>query len=211
MIEPCRVRSQGILKIALLAMMFLAPAFLRAQDTSTYVLRENFKREIIIEGKRYRVYNNWVTFGAGAGYHSENPRTQFVLGMNFQFHIKKYYFNFGGLMSGDEFGVWNNYGAHMGFVPFRKENEQRNMAAMIGVNYTLGYDYVYAGHYSSQRWDRVGLYAEFQYTMKLQYAVGIGPTFFVDWNPKRVLAGIRLEGYLSGAYRGYAKGYGPPK
>jgi len=182
---------------------------LSAQDTNQYVIKENFKREIVIGDKRYRVYNNWVTFGAGPSYHSANPKTQFALGMDFHFHIRKPYFFFGGMVSGDEFGVWNNYSGHMGYVPWRRENEQRNMAAMIAVSYTQGYTFLYAGHYSSNRWDRVGIYAAFQYTMKVQYAVGLGPTFFVDWNEKRTLIGVRLDGYLSGAYRGYIRGAGP--
>jgi|GEM_PF-588972 len=196
---------------AILCFALLLPLIGIAQDTSKFVVKENFKREIVIGNKRYRVYNNWVTFGAGGTYHSENPRTQFALGMNYQFRINKYYFNLGGIMSGDEFGVWNNYGGHVGFVPFRRENEKRNMAAMVCVAYTLGYDFRYAGHYDPYRWDRLGLYAEFQYTMKLQYAVGIGPTFFIDINQKRSLIGVRLDGYLSGAYRGYVKGKAPVK
>lgn len=182
---------------------------LRAQDTSKFVVQENFKREIVVGDKRYRVYNNWVSFGAGPGYHSANPRTQFALGINFNFHIKKYYFNLGGVMSGDQFGVWNNYTGHAGYIAWRKETEHKNMAAMAGVSYTQGYDFLYAGYFSSNRWDRLGFYAEFQYTMKVQYAVGIGPTFFVDINEKRTLIGIRLDGYLSGAYRGYVRGAGP--
>jgi hypothetical protein len=193
---------------ALLMLLFGAPV-LRAQDTSKFVVKENFKREIVIGDKRYRVYNNWVCFGIGPAYHSENPRTQFALGLDFQFHIKKAYFNFGGLLSGDEFGVWNNYTGHVGYVAWRKETEGKNMAALAGVSYTQGYTFLYAGHYESNRWDRVGLYAEFQYTMKVQYAVGLGPTFFIDWNQKRTMIGVRLDGYLSGAYRGYVKGKGP--
>ncbi len=204
------MKLRSILILALLLLLFAAPA-LRAQDTSQYVIKENFKREIVIEGKRYRVYNNWVCFGAGPVFHSENPRTQFGLGLDFQFHIKKIYFNVGGALSGDYFGVWNNYTGHIGYVPWRKETDKRNMAVMFGPSYTQGYTYVFAGHYDSNRWDRIGLHAEFQYTMKLQYAVGVGPTFFVDWNQKRTLIGVRFDGYLSGAYRGYAKGAGPKK
>ena len=202
--------SRFLLQLVLIvSCLSFSPLRLKAQDTNQFVVKENFKREIVIGDKRYRVYNNWVQFGAGPGYHSANPRTQFVLGLNFNFHIKQYYFNLGGLLSGDEFGVWNNYTGHAGFIPWRRENENRNMAATVGVSYTQGYDFLFAGHYLSDRWDRVGLYAEFQYTMKVQYSVGVGPTFFVDWNEKRTLVGVRLDGYLSGAYRGYVRGAGP--
>lgn len=196
-------------RLAVLAAFFF-PMFLAAQDTAKFVIQENYKREIVIDNKRYRVYNNWVTFGGGGTWHSENPRTQLNVGMNYFFHIKKHYFGFGGLVSGDEFGLWNNFSGHAGYVPWRKETDRKNMAAFAGLSYTLGYDFIYAGTYSSNRWDRVGFYAEFQYTMKLQYAVGIGPTFFVDVNQKRTLVGIRIDGYLSGAYRGYVKGKQPP-
>ena len=211
MIAILRLRLHHFGIMTVLVMLCCLSSSVHAQDTATTVLvkKENFKREIVIGDKRYRVYNNWVSFGAGGAYHSANPRTQFALGLNFQFHINKYYFNMGGLMSGDEFGVWNNYGAHMGYVPFRRENEKRNLAAVVAVAYTFGYDFRYAGYYDPYRWDRLGLYVEFQYTMKLQYAVGIGAAFFVDVNDKRTLAGIRLDGFLSNAYRGYIKGSGP--
>jgi len=202
------MKLRSVCILALLLLLLAAPV-LHAQDTSQFVVKENFKREIVVGDKRYRVYNNWVCFGAGPAYHSENPRTQFGIGIDFQFHIKKNYFNMGGVLSGDYFGVWNNYTAHIGYVPWRKETEHKNIAAMAGLSYTQGYTYLYAGHYESQRWDRVGLHAEFQYTMKVQYAVGIGPTFFVDWNQKRTIVGVRLDGYLSGAYRGYVKGRAP--
>jgi hypothetical protein len=202
------MKPRSIIVLALLLILVVGSG-LRAQDTSKFVMKENFKREIVVGDKRYRVYNNWVSFGVGPAYHSENPRTQFALGLDFQFHIKKLYFNLGGMLSGDEFGVWNNYTGHIGYVPWRKETEKKNMAAFAGVSYTQGYTYVAPGFFDSNRWDRVGLYAEFQYTMKLQYAVGIGPTFFVDWNQKRTIIGVRLDGYLSGAYRGYVKGKGP--
>lgn len=204
----CRFPLKTVTIFAFTALVFL-PRIVHAQDTSIFVMKENFKREIVVGDKRYRVYNNWVSFGVGPGYHSENPRTQFVLGFNFNFHIKKYYFNLGGIMSGDEFGVWNNYTGHAGFIPWRRETEHNNMAVMGGVSYTQGYDFLYAGYYSSNRWDRLGVYAEFQYTKKMQYSVGAGPTFFIDWNEKRMLIGIRLDGYLSGAYRGYVRGAGP--
>lgn len=194
---------------SIVLLVLIALPALRAQDTSLYVVKENFKREIVVGDKRYRVYNNWVCFGAGPAYHSENPRTQLAVGADFQFHIKKAYFNLGATFSGDEFGIWNNYSGRIGYVPWRRETESSNMAAMAAVTYTQGYSFVYAGHYASDRWDRVGLHAEFQYTMKVQYAVGVGPTFFVDWNQKRTMVGVRIDGYLSGAYRGYVKGKGP--
>lgn len=199
---------RGIFVIALLLGLLSLPV-LRAQDTSKFMIQENFKREIVIGDKRYRVYNNWVCFGAGPAYHSENPRTQLAVGLDFQFHIKKPYFNIGIEVSGDDFGVWNNYSGHIGYVAWRKETERRNMAAVAMLTYTQGYTYIYAGHFESNRWDRAGVRVAFQYTMKLQYAVGVGPTFFVDWNEKRTMVGVRLDGYLSGAYRGYVRGAGP--
>jgi hypothetical protein len=199
---------RAVVLFAFLLLLIAAPA-LRAQDTTKYVIKENFKREIVVGDKRYRVYNNWVCFGIGPAYHSENPRTQFSLGLDFQFHIKKAYFNVGGAVSGDEFGLWNNFSGHIGYVPWRKETDKKNMAVLVGPSYSQGYTFIYAGHYDSKRWNRVGVHAEFQYTMKLQYAVGVGPTFFIDVNDKRTLVGLRLDGYLSGAYRGYVKGKGP--
>ena len=45
----------------------------------------------------------------------------------------------------------------------------------------------------------------------MEYTSGFGGAVFFDLNRKNLIAGLRLDGYLSGAYRGYVRGKEPPK
>jgi hypothetical protein len=42
------------------------------KDTTVY----NKKKEIAFDGKRYRVYNNWLSVGAGANYNTRWPKDE---------------------------------------------------------------------------------------------------------------------------------------
>ena len=59
------------------------PAF--AQKDSTF----NPKAEVAYDGKRYRVYNNWLSVGGGAGYNSRWPKDEKNAAVDFSFHVKK--------------------------------------------------------------------------------------------------------------------------
>jgi hypothetical protein len=190
----------------------LLPRVLGAQDTARYKVQENFKREIVIGDKRYRVYNNWVSGGAGPAWHSANPRTQLVIGVNYNFHIHQYYFRLGGMIGGDNFAVRNNYQVHAAWIPYRKETEKYNLALMGGISYSTGYRFIYAGHYDViNPYKEVGGYAEAQWIKKIYYDVGIGGAFFVNVNQYFSVIGVRFDAYFSGAYRGYVRGKEPPK
>jgi hypothetical protein len=189
------------------------PKFSFAQDTAHTVMQENFKREIVINNKRFRVYNNWTSIGVGPAYHSSNPRTQLVLGFNFNFHIHQHYFRLGGMISGDlqdRFSVKNNYQAHAAWIPLRKDNEKYHLALMGGISYATGYKYLYGGLYDNIHPYHVwGGYAEAQLIKKIYYDVGVGGAFFVNVNSANTMIGIRLDFYLSGAYKGYVRGKEP--
>ncbi len=184
------------------------------QDTSRTVTRTNYKQEIVINHQRFRIWNNWTSGGFGLAYHSKNPRTQVVLNFNYNFHIHQYYFRFGGLISGDlqdGFSVRNNYQAHIGYVPYRVDNQIYHAALIGGISYSTGYRYLYGGNYDNiNPYKAWGVYLEAQYIRKISYGVGGGLAFFVNVDSANTLAGICLDVYLSSAYKGYAKGYNPP-
>ncbi|MCA6363017.1 MAG: hypothetical protein IM638_08255 [Bacteroidetes bacterium] len=172
----------------------------------------NPKKEVVFENKRFRVYNNWISGGAGPAWHSDNPRTQLALGLNFNFHIKQYYFRFGGMFSGDRFGTWNNYNVHAGYIFKRHENEKRNIAYLAGISYNTGYRFIYAGHYDGENpYQKAGLYLEYQYILKLNYDFGVGAALFADINDLNQIVGLRVDVFFSGAYRGYVRGKEPVK
>ncbi len=190
------------------------PKISLGQDTAKFVVQENFKREIVINHIRYRVYNNWSSGGFGLAWHSANPRAQILLGFNYNFHIHQHYFRIGGMISGDlqeRFSIRNNYQAHAAWIPMRIDNVKYHLALMGGLSYATGYKYLFGGQYDVIHPYHVwGGYAEVQYVRKLTYGTGGGGAFFVNVNPANTMIGIRLDLYLSSAYKGYEKGYNPP-
>jgi hypothetical protein len=204
-----------LLRTLLLFLFFVlcCPEISLGQDTATYKLQENFKREIIINNKRFRVYNNWFSGGVGPGWNTAYPRLQFVIGINYNFHVRRHYFRVGGMMTGDNFGLWNNYQVHAGWIPYRKETEKYNLAMLGGISYTTGYNYIGPPlmYDNNHPYATVGGYAELQYIRKIYYDVGYGGAFFVNANDKGVIFGIRADFYLSGAFKGYVKGHEPPR
>jgi hypothetical protein len=190
-------------RIVVMLMMCYLPVQVWAQRDTIPI---DLKKEIVINNKRFRVYNNWISGGAGPAYHSANPRTQLAVGVNYNFHIKQYYFRLGGQISGDDFGLWNNYQLHGGWIPYRKETENFNLALMGGLSYSTGYEFLYAGVYETTPYNEVGGIIEIQYIRKWKYDVGFGPAFFAEINGRQSIVGVRLDMYFSGAYRGESKG-----
>ena len=88
--------------------MLFGGACFAQTDTAKF----NPKQEIVYDGKRYRVYNSWLSVGAGAGYNTKWPKDEKNLGADFSFHIKQYYFRAGAFMSGSDFTASNNYSFH---------------------------------------------------------------------------------------------------
>lgn len=170
----------------------------------------NPKQEIIYDNKRYRVYNNWVSVGGGAGYNTKWPKDERNASADFSFHIQQHYFRIGAFMSGRDFTASNNYNFHAG-IGLRKEREKYNLSAFTGpstsnfrrplsdsVRYNLNTVY-----------NELGLYTCVEAVYKLKYDVGVGGQIFCDFNKVQMVYGVRLILYFSGAYRGIKYGYNP--
>lgn len=199
----------NLFSVFLILMIFFSKNIF-GQDTAQFKLKKNFKQEIIIKDQRYRIYNNWYSAGGGIAANTANPYVQTVIAINMNFHIHQHYFRLGGMMSGDNFGLWNNYQLHAGYIPYRKETEKYNLAMIGAISYSTGYKYLYPGVYDNMHpYAEAGAYAEIQWIRKIQYSVGIGGAFFVNVNAKNTIIGIRADIYLSDSYKGYVKGKGP--
>jgi len=195
-----------------LFVILLLPEISSAQDTIPSKPQIDFKKEIIINYKRFRVWNDWVSGGAGVGYNTSVPLMQTVVAANFNFHIRQNYFRIGGMFSGDAFGLWNNYMiGQFCWIPVREETVKYNFALMGGISFSNNYKYLYPGHYENAPTNEAGIYAEVQCIRKIYYDAGIGPSVFVNVDKKNTIAGIRIDFYLSGAFRGYTRGHAPAK
>jgi|GEM_PF-686960 len=167
------------------------------------------KKEIVLQNKRYRIYNNYVDFGLGKCYNSGWQDLQQVLGMDYNFHVKRNHFQAGFLLAGSGFRDNNCVQLHAGWG-YRLERCNYHWAAYGGISYSDGYklqrgtpqnvDTVYKYSFTA-----VGGYANVQFYYKLKFDYGIGASAFIDANSKQILTGLRIELFLSGAYKGFKK------
>jgi hypothetical protein len=167
----------------------------------------NPKEEFVLDGKRYRVYNNWLSAGAGAGYNTRWPKDEKNIGIDYSFHIKQYYWRLGGFMSGVDFTASNNYNFHLG-VGLRKETQDYNLSAFIGpsVAYFRRPLSDSSNYNLAKVYNEVGGYACIEAVYKLKYDVGLGGQIFCDYNQIQMVYGVRIIAYFSSAYRGIKYG-----
>lgn len=200
------------MKACIIAIFFIVFAKEFIAQSDTLKKKYNPKEEMVYDGKRYRVHNNWVSAGVGVGYNTRWPKDEKNMAIDFSFHIKENHFRVGGVMSGPDWRIINNYNAHFCYG-LRKEREKYNLSAFAGpslsyfkrplkdsADYNLGSVY-----------NEVGAYAAVEAIYKIKYDVGIGGQVFCDFNRVQMVYGVRLVLYFSGAYRGIKYGRVPVK
>jgi hypothetical protein len=172
------------------------------------VKKEKKKKHIIpvdstfvLNNKKLSYYNNWLTVGGGINQNLTYKRKPgFSGGLDFNFHIQQQYFQLGTFLSGERFGFYDNYQFHLGYGK-RYEDKDVHFAGFACISYSTGYakvgDTVYTRHFSEP-----GLYVSIEAVKKVTYDVGIGASFFVDYNQEQGIFGAKLILYFSGAYRG---------
>ena len=165
------------------------------------------KREIRLDGKKYRIYNNYVTFGVGKAYNSAWKQLFLATAADFNFHIAKAHFQLGGFLQGQNFYTRQQVQLHLG-GGYRRESYQYFWAAFGGLSYTNGY-YPFTLKTMGGSDSLIhpvmsvpGLYAAVQLFYKLRFDYGIGLTVFGDVNQLQSTVGARIELFFSGAYRG---------
>jgi hypothetical protein len=164
------------------------------------------KAEIVFDGKRYAVWNNYLTVGGlpGGSINSAIPTSQFCGALDYNFHIKNQYFQSGILMSGNVFGDENNTQVHACWGK-RIEKNRYNFAAYGGVDFSLFYRWAADSvppRFISPALNAIGAYAAVQNFWKFKYDVGIGCTLFGSYNTYQYLFGARIELFFSSAYHG---------
>lgn len=191
-------------KVVFIFFVLLTEFCLAQTDTLPF----NRKEEIVFDSKRYRKYNNYLTFGGGLLYSSVRNIDQRVVAADFQFHLQKQYFQLGFLMSGRNFLDNNNLQAHVCFGK-RIEKEKMNLALFVGPSYSK---FVTAKQDTSGAFFPVvttgmGGYVCLQAIYKVKYDVGIGIELFGDFTAKQQMGGAKLIVFFSGAYRGVKRGF----
>jgi hypothetical protein len=168
------------------------------------------KEEIINNGKRYRIHNNYLTIGGGYFSSTRRAATQKPFGVDLQFHIKKHEFQVGGFISGNELFGSNNLSTHLGYG-WRKENANYNFVVYTGLEYSYGV-YAIADTDSTTKpyyYSSPGLYVCTQAVRKLTYDIGIGIELYAEVNTTQFMGGIKFIVFFSDAYRGLKRNYNP--
>ena len=104
------------------------------------------------------------------------------------------------MISGENFGFYDNYEFHVGYGK-RYEDKDVHFAGFAGISYSTGYAKVGDSVYT-RPFKQPGIYAQIEGIKKVTYDVGVGVSFFVDWNQEQAIFGTRLVLYFSGAYKG---------
>lgn len=158
----------------------------------------------VVDNKKFQYYNNWLTIGGGGQQNLTYKRELgFAGGLDFNFHIKKNYFQAGTLLSGERFGSYNNYQLHLGYGK-RFEDKDYHFAAFLGVSYSSGNQVtlIDSTKYIKRTFNQPGLYLQGEIVKKITYDVGMGASLFIDWNQEQSMVGLRFILYFSGAYTG---------
>lgn len=156
----------------------------------------------VLEGKKLKYYNAWLTGGAGIQQNLTYSRKYgFAGGVDFNFHIKQHYFQLGTVITGEKFGSYDNYNFHLGYGK-RFEDKSINAAAFLGISYSTGYAKVDSSGRYEREFKEPGIYLEGQIVKKIAYDVGVGISIFGDYNQEQSIVGGRFIIYFSGAYKG---------
>lgn len=184
------------------------PDFKRYNKEITKLFKDTFerKKEIVIQNKRYRIYNNFLSVGVGQCYNSGWQERELNTSFDFNFHARKNYFQIGGNLVGP--ALWNNncIQFHAGWG-YRLERCNYMLAAYGGVSFSDGY-YLQINSSADTmkiKMNSVGGYVALQAFYKLKFDYGIGVSTFFDVNAKQSLTGIKIELFFSGAYKGFKK------
>ncbi len=158
----------------------------------------------IINNNKFYYYNNWLTLGGGVQQNlSYGKPLGFVGGMDFNFHVKKNYFQAGGMLSGPKFSYYDNYSLHLCYGK-RFEDKDYHFAAFLGLSYSTGnlITQIDTNKFSVRPFSKPGLFIEGEVVKKITYDVGAGFCLFADWNQAQSMAGLRFILYFSGSYNG---------
>jgi len=180
-----------------------------SQDTA-YKKPEYFpKEEILHRNNRYRLHNNYLTFGGGFLSNSRFTSSQKHLAADFVFHVKQNHFSLGVIMSGIEFLSNNQIQGH-GCIVKRFESNGYNLALFGGPSIHTGVITITdSTGIKPLYYNGIGFYLGVSAVTKLAYDIGIGVELFGDLTPQMQMFGFRLVAFFSGAYRGPKKNYNP--
>jgi hypothetical protein len=195
--------SRNTIKLFFLCLFLFSIVSFYAQPKGDF----DRKKEITYDGKRYRVFNNYLTAGGGTCYNSYIQNTNLNIGVDFNYHIRQVYFQSGIFLAGPQFGNYSHLQLHTS-VGKRFELNKFNMAGYLGPSMSFINRPIIdtaLNQIRSRILQPLGFHAAVQFTYKFKYDVGIGVSLFSDINKEQSVYGLRLELFFSGAFLGDKK------
>lgn len=195
--------SRNTIKLFFLCLFLFSIVTFYAQPKGDF----DRKKEITYDGKRYRVFNNYLTAGGGTCYNSYIQNTNLNIGVDFNYHIRQVYFQSGIFLAGPQFGNYSHLQLHTA-VGKRFELNKFNMAGYLGPSMSFINRPIIdtaLNQIRSRILQPLGFHAAVQFTYKFKYDVGIGVSLFSDINKEQSVYGLRLELFFSGAFLGDKK------
>jgi hypothetical protein len=195
--------SRNTIKLFFLCLFLFSIVSFYAQPKGDF----DRKKEITYDGKRYRVFNNYLTAGGGTCYNSYIQNTNLNIGVDFNYHIRQVYFQSGIFLAGPQFGNYSHLQLHTA-VGKRFELNKFNMAGYLGPSMSFINRPIIdtaLNQIRSRILQPLGFHAAVQFTYKFKYDVGIGVSLFSDINKEQSVYGLRLELFFSGAFLGDKK------
>jgi hypothetical protein len=164
-----------------------------------------WKQDTIIRDDVFRKYSNWISGGGGSAINNHINNTQFTGGLDYNFHLHRQYYQFGLLVSGDQFGSYNNYQFHLCYGK-RHESGTTNFSYFAGLSFSE-FNPPYGNGYAQNANNGIGIYFNAEYILKVTYDVGLGVSAFCDINTNGNLLGARLNLFFCGSYKGKKEVY----
>lgn len=208
------------LKQCISVLVVLASAFsMRAQSDSSHAVHKSDtlkqikkkpfyyrQEEILFDGKRYKLYSNYMTGGPLIASSTIRSQAQKGIGIDFNWHIRRRFFQTGLMMSGLDFGDNNHISGHL-TIAQRKEGNYYSLAGFVGACYSYGV----TGDITTgpQFYNVFGGYASLQYVVKFNYDLGLGLEAFTEISQNQTMVGAKLIAFFSGAYKGPKRNYNP--
>lgn len=182
----------------------------KGEDTTLVQLQKasySRKAEINFRNKRYRVFNNYVTGGAGFVYNKGWNSSLFNSALDYNFHLKANYYQLGGFLMGQDFNDHEQIQMHFG-LGYRIERCKYQLSGYAGLSYLNGYNPIHLINSNGgdstvvYHFSAIGVYFSIQTYYKLNFDYGLGFALFGDVNKTQYVIGGRIEFIFSGAYRG---------
>lgn len=198
-----------ILSLSILSLSGISTAAAQSTEKSDSILILEDEDEVIIGNKLFNKKNHFLTVGSGYGLYMERPEFHSNFGADIHVGIRNHYFTVGYFYTGRKY-ITESWGLqlndiHIGYG-WRKEGIRHNHYAFVGPSLAMGFQYAYTDTLTGELYDtgfiKPGMYAEYQYTFKINYDMGIGLAAYTALSFAYQTAGIKAIIYLSTAYVG---------